>query len=229
MTCTGRSTPAPSRPRRRRVHRRRALRRQARHLLPRDARHGHGHGARRRRRACGSRPAASSRRRSATTCARTRGAKVLIMAAEDYSGKPGDAVEFPAYASRTAPNYIDYYKNALTAAGISYDVYDVDAENRTAPDPMRRAVALRGGRLVHRQRRADPRRRRPGRHRRRQARQRRDPRRARLPQRRRQAALHGPERRLRAGQRVPVQRARRAAVLRRRDAGEHAGLHRAVG
>ncbi len=62
-------------------------------------------------------------------------AKVLIMAAEDYSGKPGDAVEFPAYTSRAAPNDIAYYKNALTAAGISYDVYDVDAENRAAPDP----------------------------------------------------------------------------------------------
>lgn len=62
--------------------------------------------------------------------------KVLIMAAEDYSGKPGDAVEFPAYPSRTAPNYLSYYEDALTADGISYDVYDVDAEGRTAPDPM---------------------------------------------------------------------------------------------
>jgi hypothetical protein len=64
------------------------------------------------------------------------GNKVLIMAAEDYSGSPAASVEFPAYPSRTAPNYINYYKAALTAAGISYDVYDVDAENRTAPDPM---------------------------------------------------------------------------------------------
>lgn len=62
--------------------------------------------------------------------------KVLVMAAEDYSGKPGDAVEFPAYASRTQPNYLGYYTAALTAAGISYDVYDVDAEHRTAPDPL---------------------------------------------------------------------------------------------
>jgi hypothetical protein len=64
------------------------------------------------------------------------GHRVLIMAAEDYSGKPGAATEFPAYASRTSPNYLQYYKDALDSNGISYDVYDVDAENRTAPDPM---------------------------------------------------------------------------------------------
>jgi hypothetical protein len=64
------------------------------------------------------------------------GRKVLILAAEDYSGKTGSGVEFPAYASRTTPNYLDYYKAALTANGIAYDVYDVDAEGRRAPDPM---------------------------------------------------------------------------------------------
>jgi len=62
--------------------------------------------------------------------------RVLIMAAEDYSGKPGAAVELPAYASRTQPNHLDAYKSALTANGISYDVYDVDAEGRAAPDPL---------------------------------------------------------------------------------------------
>jgi hypothetical protein len=64
------------------------------------------------------------------------GHRVLILAAEDYSGKPGAGVEQPAYASRTQPNYLDSYKDALAANGISYDVYDVDAEGRTAPDPM---------------------------------------------------------------------------------------------
>jgi murein tripeptide amidase MpaA len=64
------------------------------------------------------------------------GHEVLIMAAEDYSGKAGGSVESPAYADRTHPNYLDYYKAALTANGITYDVYDVDAEGRTAPDPM---------------------------------------------------------------------------------------------
>ncbi|HEX8157537.1 MAG TPA: M14 family metallopeptidase, partial [Solirubrobacteraceae bacterium] len=64
------------------------------------------------------------------------GHNVLIMAAEDYSGKPGPGVEAPDYPSRTQPNYLDYYKAALTANGIGYDVYDVDAEGRKAPDPM---------------------------------------------------------------------------------------------
>ncbi len=64
------------------------------------------------------------------------GHRVLILAAEDYSGKPGAATESPAYASRTEPNHLQYYKDALDANGISYDVYDVDAENRTAPDPL---------------------------------------------------------------------------------------------
>jgi hypothetical protein len=62
------------------------------------------------------------------------GHRVLVLAAEDYSGQPG--TEAPAYASRTQPNYLRYYEDALTANGIGYDVYDVDAENRTAPDPM---------------------------------------------------------------------------------------------
>jgi hypothetical protein len=64
------------------------------------------------------------------------GHRVLIMAAEDYSGKPGRGVEQPAYASRTQPNYLGAYTDALASNGISYDVYDVDAEGRTAPDPM---------------------------------------------------------------------------------------------
>ena len=34
------------------------------------------------------------------------------------------------------PNYLAYYKDALDATGSSYDVYDVDAEGRTAPDAL---------------------------------------------------------------------------------------------
>jgi hypothetical protein len=64
------------------------------------------------------------------------GHRVLILAAEDYSGTPGATVESPAYASRTQPNELDSYEAALTANGIGYDVYDVDAEGRSAPDPM---------------------------------------------------------------------------------------------
>ena len=34
------------------------------------------------------------------------------------------------------PNYLDYYTDALTANGISHDVYDVDAKGRRAPDAL---------------------------------------------------------------------------------------------
>ena len=45
------------------------------------------------------------------------------MAAEDYSGKPGEGVtESPAYADRTKPNYLKYYTDALNANGVKYDV-----------------------------------------------------------------------------------------------------------
>ena len=30
------------------------------------------------------------------------------------------------------PHYLTYYEDALTANGVAWDVYDVDAENRTA-------------------------------------------------------------------------------------------------
>lgn len=55
--------------------------------------------------------------------------RVLILAAEDYTGaSPAQGV--------TAPKYLSYYTNALDANGISYDVYDVDANARTAADPL---------------------------------------------------------------------------------------------
>jgi hypothetical protein len=64
-------------------------------------------------------------------------APVLIMAAEDYSGKPGEGVtESPAYADRTKPNFLKYYEDALKANGVKYDVWDVDAQDRSAPDPL---------------------------------------------------------------------------------------------
>ena len=52
---------------------------------------------------------------------------VLIVGAEDYSGLS------PNTAAGPGPKYLDYYKNALADAGIGYDVYDVDAQGRTAP------------------------------------------------------------------------------------------------
>ena len=55
--------------------------------------------------------------------------RVLILAAEDYTGPTND----PPYASSSGPFYLNYYTEALAASGISYDVYDVDAMGRVAP------------------------------------------------------------------------------------------------
>jgi Zinc carboxypeptidase len=61
-------------------------------------------------------------------------ADVLILAAEDRTG----ASAAPAYASTSpeSPNYLSFYEDALTANGIAYDVYDVDARGRKAPDHL---------------------------------------------------------------------------------------------
>jgi Zinc carboxypeptidase/Immune inhibitor A peptidase M6 len=59
-------------------------------------------------------------------------ADVLIVAAEDRTG----ASTTPAYASTTSPNFLSYYASAVTASGRTYDVYDVDARGRTAPDHL---------------------------------------------------------------------------------------------
>ncbi|MEV4263182.1 M14 family zinc carboxypeptidase [Kribbella sp. NPDC049584] len=57
------------------------------------------------------------------------GGKVLILAAEDTTGaSPAQGVTTAKYAGK--------YADALTAAGITSDVYDVDANNRTAPHPL---------------------------------------------------------------------------------------------
>ncbi|MFF0344955.1 M14 family zinc carboxypeptidase [Kribbella sp. NPDC004875] len=57
------------------------------------------------------------------------GGDVLILAAEDTTGAS------PVQGVATA-KYADKYAAALTAAGITSDVYDVDANNRTAPHPL---------------------------------------------------------------------------------------------
>jgi hypothetical protein len=59
-------------------------------------------------------------------------ADVLVLAQEDYTGLSN----VPAYASTSAPNYLSYYTNALTANGITFDVYDVDAMGRQAADHL---------------------------------------------------------------------------------------------
>jgi hypothetical protein len=56
------------------------------------------------------------------------GRRVLVMAAEDYTGAS------PNQAS--GPLFLSYYTDALTANGIPFDVYDVDANARTAPDAL---------------------------------------------------------------------------------------------
>jgi hypothetical protein len=61
-------------------------------------------------------------------------ADVLILAAEDRTG----ASTSPAYVSTSpaTPNYLSFYEDALKANGIGYDVYDVDARGRKAPDHL---------------------------------------------------------------------------------------------
>ncbi len=59
------------------------------------------------------------------------GRRVLIMSAEDYTGASPAAP-----AGTTSPFYLSYYTDALTANGVAFDVYDVDAHGRTAPDGL---------------------------------------------------------------------------------------------
>jgi hypothetical protein len=71
------------------------------------------------------------------------GNPVLILAAEDYKGKlntqdpccPGDDPP-DSTTDANGPDYLTYYQQALAANGIGYDVYDVDAEGRIAPDSI---------------------------------------------------------------------------------------------
>ena len=58
------------------------------------------------------------------------GKRVLILSAEDYTGAS------PAMPGVTEPQFLSYYTDALTANGVEFDVYDVDANGRTAPDNL---------------------------------------------------------------------------------------------
>ena len=58
------------------------------------------------------------------------GNKVLVVAAEDYTGAS------PAQTRVTAPKYTKYYPDALAANGQQADVYDIDAAGRLAPDAL---------------------------------------------------------------------------------------------
>lgn len=56
--------------------------------------------------------------------------RVLIVAAEDYTGAS------PGKPGVTAPQYLSFYADALSANGVAFDVYDVDARGRVAPDNL---------------------------------------------------------------------------------------------
>jgi hypothetical protein len=62
------------------------------------------------------------------TVARKSSNKVLVVAAEDYTG--ASPVQTPG------PHYLNYYLDALAANGYGADVYDVDAMGRKAPDAL---------------------------------------------------------------------------------------------
>ena len=50
------------------------------------------------------------------------GNRILILSAEDYTG------EHPVYEDPSGPNYLQYYTDALDAAGYSYDVWDTTVQ-----------------------------------------------------------------------------------------------------
>ncbi len=56
------------------------------------------------------------------------GNRLLVVAAEDYNGA--------SPAQTPGPHYLNYYLDALAANGVDADVYDVDAQGRTAPDAL---------------------------------------------------------------------------------------------
>jgi hypothetical protein len=57
------------------------------------------------------------------------GASVLLVAAEDYTGRsPGGPYD--------GPLYLGVHDAALTADGIPHAIYDIDAMGRVAPDPL---------------------------------------------------------------------------------------------
>lgn len=61
------------------------------------------------------------------TLARDSGARVLLVVAEDYTGNSG------LLPKALTPFFQATYEQALNAAGIAHDVYDVDAQGRRAP------------------------------------------------------------------------------------------------
>jgi hypothetical protein len=60
------------------------------------------------------------------------GADALVVAAEDYTG----ISTAPPYGNTVRANYLRYFERALEDNDVSYEVYDVDARNRRAPDHL---------------------------------------------------------------------------------------------
>jgi hypothetical protein len=60
------------------------------------------------------------------------GNRVLILSAEDYTG----TASIPEYPGTAGPYLLGQHTAALEANGIGYDVYDVDANGRAAPDRL---------------------------------------------------------------------------------------------
>ncbi len=58
------------------------------------------------------------------------GHRVLVVAAEDYTGID------PDHSGVDAPPHLAAYEQALSAADLGYDVYDVDARDRMSPSPL---------------------------------------------------------------------------------------------
>ena len=63
---------------------------------------------------------------------KSKAGDVLVMAAEDYSGNANLLGQGP----RPGPEFLSYYTQALQDLNVPFDVYDVDAHSRTAPDPF---------------------------------------------------------------------------------------------
>ncbi|MCC7019094.1 MAG: immune inhibitor A [Ardenticatenales bacterium] len=66
----------------------------------------------------------------AYTLASVPTARVLVVAAEDYTGA------FPTPSKTDGPSHLAAHLDALAANGITADVYDIDARGRVAPDPL---------------------------------------------------------------------------------------------
>jgi hypothetical protein len=66
------------------------------------------------------------------TAEKSKAGDVLVMAAEDYSGNTNIFGEGP----RPGPEYLSYYTQALQDLNVPFDVWDVDAKGRSAPDPI---------------------------------------------------------------------------------------------